>query len=121
MFLAVTLFSLLISPGGFHFVFRITMIFALPVACLYIPFAISLRDAEEGRIWTILGSGIVIGPASLAVWGTAHGSGWQSDDIGPGLGGGLLCALIVGSLTTLIYVIALKIAHWRVKPNVRRG
>jgi hypothetical protein len=44
------------------------MIFALPFWCLYLPFVIALKDAEQRRIWTILFSGILIGPASVAVW-----------------------------------------------------
>ena len=47
----------------------VTMTLALPIWCLYLPFVIALKDAEEWRIWIILFSGILIGPASLASWG----------------------------------------------------
>ena len=42
------------------------MVFALPAWCLYLPFVIAFKDAEGRRIWTILFSGILIGPVSLA-------------------------------------------------------
>ena len=117
LLLSVSLFSLIWSPSSFLFVFRITMIFALPVAFLYLPFVISLRDAEEGRIWTILGSGILIGPACGAIWTLflalrGAPSIWQGDGIAPGAAAGLVFTLIVGLMTTAFYVIALKVFHW---------
>jgi hypothetical protein len=102
-------------------IFRVAMTFALPVWCLYLPVVIALKDAEEGRIWTILFSGILIGPASLALWGLilqlrggdAHQI-WHGDPL-VGLGGiaAITFALIVGFLTTSFYVIALRILHRR--------
>jgi len=113
--LAISLFSLLFGPGAFLFVFRVTMMFAFPVACLYLPVVMALRDTEEGRIWTILASGTLMGPACLVLWGFILDLGghavWQSDDIGLGLGAGLAMALVVGFLTTVSYVTALKIIH----------
>ncbi len=73
--LSVGLFSLWfggIEDGSLKrwlFVFRITMKFALPVAFLYLPIVITQRDAEEGRMRVIAGSGIVIGPASICSFG----------------------------------------------------
>ena len=131
LLLVVTLFSLLFNlvfnRAAFNWVdsvlliFRVTMIFALPVWCLYLPFVIALKDAEERRIWTILFRGILIGPASLALWCfTLQLSGddphriWQGDPL-IGMGGiaAMLFALIVGFLTTSFYVIALKVLHRR--------
>ncbi len=86
------------------------MIFALPVAILYFPFVLSLRDAEGGRIWAILATGILIGPVALALWAFVGHVRWQSNDIGPSLGSCLLCAFVVGLLTASFYVIGLKIA-----------
>jgi hypothetical protein len=102
--------------GSFFFVFRITMMFALPVACLYLPVVIALRDAEEGRMQIIAGVGVLIGPVSLALWVlilTALGKAsiWQSDGIGFGVIPCLILASIVGFLTTMFYVIALKLIH----------
>jgi hypothetical protein len=86
------------------------------VAFLYLPFVISISDAEDGRIWTILGSGILIGPVALAIWGLTLGlsgrhSVWEGDGIGLGLAAGLIFALVVGCLTTAFYVISLKVIH----------
>lgn len=120
LFLSIALFSLIYGARygheSFVFVFRITMMFALPVACLYLPIVIALRDAEEGRMRVIAGSGVLIGPASVAVWGLILGvrgepSVWQGDGIGFGIMTDLILALIVGSLTTMLYVIALKAIH----------
>jgi hypothetical protein len=110
--LSVSIFSLLYGPDSFVFVFRITMIFALPVACLYLPFVLTF--SKKGRLWAIIGSGILIGPASLVLWGVIGGirserSIWQSDGIGLGPGAALVFALIVSILTTTCYVLALKI------------
>jgi hypothetical protein len=51
---AVLLFSLLLSltfggAGSMFPIFRVTTMFALPVACLYLPFLIALRSTEEKR------------------------------------------------------------------------
>ena len=42
------------------------MIYALPVWCLYLPFVIAFRDIKARRI-SVLFTGILIGPASLAL------------------------------------------------------
>ena len=59
--MAVALFSLLFTVlfnrAAFTFsivpIFQPTMMFALPVWCLYLPWVIALKDAEGRRIWTI--------------------------------------------------------------------
>lgn len=116
--LAVSLFSLMFGSSDFFFVFRITMIFALPVGLLYVPFVITLPDAEEGRIWTILTSGILIGPGCLAGLGLVldlcgSPSHWEGDGMAPGLAMCVIFALIVGCFTTTFYVIALKLVHYQ--------
>jgi hypothetical protein len=130
LLVSVTLFSLLFNllfsgPGFFRaetvrLIFRATMIFAFPVWCLYLPLVIALKDAEERRIWVLLFSGILIGPVSLALWGLilqVRGEDprkiWHGDPLLFGLIGGMICALIVGFLTTSSYVIALKVLHRR--------
>lgn len=114
-------YSLLTGPREyfqaetFFLVFRITMIFAAPAWCLYLPFVIALRDAEERRIWTIVVSGILIGPASLLAWGLLlqlRGDDPDTiwgDPLAPGLGACLTFAFFVGSLTTCFYVVGLKL------------
>ncbi len=119
--LSVALFSLWLgqgSPAGFLFIFRITMMFALPVAFLYLPFVLKLKDAEGPRIWKILGSGILMGPAYLLLLGfilelLGHDPHmvWQGDGLDWGVVQCIIPALFVGCLTTLFYAIALKSAH----------
>jgi len=117
------LFSLLpsvfFSVGSVFLIFGVTLMFALPVWCVSVPFVIALKDAEEGRIRTILFRGILIGPAALALWCLILRLGgadpriiWQGDPLA-GVGGGLgmIFALIVGLLATSFYVIALKALH----------
>ena len=129
LLLSVTLFTLLFGrfinrfepfrAGLLLFIFRVTMMFALPVWCLYLPFMLALKDAAERRIWTILLIGSLIGPASLALWGLIlqlRGGNpdkiWYGDPLLGVLGGvaaAMVYALIVGFLTTCLYVIALRV------------
>ena len=123
LFLSVALFSLLYmlyGPASFFFVFRIMMILAFPVACLYLPVVIALKDAEGARMWTMLGAGILIGPAALVLWALILQASdhdvitiWQGDGIGFGVLKGMVLASIVGLLTTAFYLISLKVTHWR--------
>ena len=127
---SVTLFSLLFTllftglgffrAGSVVLTFRVSVLFAFPVWCLYLPFVIAFKDAEQRRGWTILFSGILVGPASLGLWGLIlqlRGGDpytiWHGDPLLFGLRGGMICALIVGFLTTSFYVIALKALHRR--------
>jgi hypothetical protein len=59
LLVAGLLFSVLCSlifggAGSIFLVFRVTMTFALPVACLYLPVLIALRNTEEQRMPIIL-------------------------------------------------------------------
>jgi hypothetical protein len=114
---SVSLFSLAFS-GPFARDFVITMKFALPVACLYLPIAIMQRDAEGWRkVLVIAGSGIVIGPAAMAVLGLilvllGKPHVVEGDPLAPvGLVAILIFAFIVGTLTTILYITALKLVH----------
>jgi hypothetical protein len=96
--------------------FRITMKIALPVACLYLPIVIMQRDAEEGRMRVIAGSGIVIGPAFIVLLALIAGIRGdphviEGDPLAFGLVACLIFAFIVGSLTTILYITALKLVH----------
>jgi hypothetical protein len=114
------LFSLLFNHGAPIFpIFRATMIFALPVACLYLPFLIALRNTEGQRIGIILLGGTLIGPVSIGFWGLVlqmRGGDtqtiWHGDPL-TGLGGfiAMLFALVVGFLTTCSYILVLKVTH----------
>lgn len=108
-----TLSCLLFGPFMF---FYLILIFGLPGWLLYLPFVMAVKDAEGRRIWTILDSGISIEPAAIGLWGlilVRRGgdplSIWYGDPLlGIGMGAGMIFALILGSLTTSIYVFALK-------------
>lgn len=109
------------SVGSVFLIFRVTLMVAFPIWCLSVPFVISLKDAEEGRIRTIFFRGILIGPAALALWclilqlrGADPRMIWRGDPL-TGIGGnlGVIFALIVGFLATSFYVIALKVFHCR--------
>lgn len=133
LLVSASLFSLFLSllfsrAGSFRVetvltVFRVTMMFALPVWFLYLPFVIAFKDAEGRRIWTILVSGILVGPASLGLWGLIlllRGGDphmiWNGDPLLGVLGGiraGMVFALIVGFLTTSLYVSALRVLYHR--------
>ncbi len=125
LLLAVALFSLLFilhgsRPGyfqveGVFWVFCITFTFAFPVWCLYLPVVIKLNDAEGRRLWAILGSGVLIGPVAFALYDFLYhlGGGEPDDPLAPSMTECVFFALIVGSLTTIFYVIALKVhKHW---------
>ena len=115
------LFSVLFRAWSVIVILRVTMVLGFPVWCLYLPFVIALKDAEERRIWITLLSGTLIGPASLALWGLMlqlRGGDpheiWYGDPL-IGLGGfaAMIFAFIVGFVTTSFYVIALRIVHRR--------
>jgi hypothetical protein len=118
--IAVCLFSLLLSrgesDGSVVFMFRVTMIFALPVWLLYLPLVVLLKDAEGRRWWVLLVSGAFIGPLCLFLWGlilqlrgeNAHVV-WQGDGEAPGIAGLMVFASIVGFLTTGLYAVGLKL------------
>lgn len=120
--LSVGLFSLAFarlfgwSPDALARDFLITMKIALPVAFLFLPIVIKQRDAEEGRAWVIVGCGFVIGPAYLLLRTLIAGGGdphaFERDEASPfGIVAFLIFAAIVGSLTTILYVTALKLVH----------
>ncbi|MEO6816608.1 MAG: hypothetical protein ABI177_07885 [Edaphobacter sp.] len=123
LLLAVGLFSVLFirfygASGEVMFIVRVTMMFALPVWLLYLPIIFKLRDAEDNRIWIILGSGILIGPLALTIWclilqlfgGDAHAI-WRGDDLAPSTVACMIFASVVGFMATLPYGIVLKIFH----------
>lgn len=105
-------------------VFGITMIFAFPVACLFLPVVIALKDAAKWRLWVLLVSGALIGPVCIALWSTALvlagrqsvQDAWNGDPL-TGMGTPVLMvfALIAGSVTTILYVASLRIAARRAR------
>lgn len=126
LLLAVLAFSLFAGraeePSISIFIFRVTMIFAFPVWCLYLPFIFFFRNADGRRSAILLLTGILIGPAALTVWCLGHllvgqnlfRSFWNGDsEAGMGTGVFMIYATIVGFLTSAIYVLFLKFAPSR--------
>jgi hypothetical protein len=124
LLIAVALFSLLFirlyggAGSDVMLVCRISMMFALPVWFLYLPFTVKLKDAEDRRIWTILVSGILIGPLSLTIWCLIlqlHGSDahtiWHGDPLIPSTAACMIFASVVGLFATAIYGISLKVIY----------
>jgi hypothetical protein len=111
-------------------VFRIAMIVALPAWCIWLPIVIATKDAEGQNTWTILWSGILVGPASIALRslilllrGANQQTFWHGDPLLGNLGSGIACmilALIVGLFTSFFYVAALKVLHRRSVATDRR-
>ena len=116
------LFGLLSGGAGSIFlIFRVSLTFAFPVGCLYLPVLLAFRNREEKRMPIILLGGILIGPASMALWGLvlewrgfdAHMI-WYGDPL-IGIGGfaAILFAWMVGSLTTFFYYFWLRATRHR--------
>jgi hypothetical protein len=124
LILSITLFSLLLPllwnswGGAVTFLFRVTMIFAFPVWCLCLPFVIAFKDAEKRYPWILLLGGTLIGPALLALWclilqlrgGDPH-TIWYGDPLAGPAVLPWISALIVGFLTTSIYLVSLRALH----------
>jgi NADH:ubiquinone oxidoreductase subunit 6 (subunit J) len=132
VFLAVFLFTLLfmflpairISARSFGeqaqffgLVFRFTLIFALPVACLFLPMALACKDAKHRRFWILLISGAFVGPVTLALWflvlvlfGQNAHELWYGDPLA-GIGGFdcIVFAFVVGTLATVAYILFLRL------------
>lgn len=136
LLLADALFSLLFALLGIMsgsasislavLVFRVTLIIALPAWCVWLLIVIATKNTEGRKTWIILLSGILVGPASIAVWflilvlrGANAQRVWHGDPLLGELGGvvaSMIFALIVGSFTSLFYVAALKALHRRPAP-----
>ena len=117
---AAGLFSLLVSRGtsiqSVIFIFKVTMVFALPVSLLCLPVVFFVKSAGKRQVWILLAIGLLFGPACLAIWGlilqlrsTNAQIIWQGDGESPGVVGAMLCAAIVGLLTTAVYTAILKL------------
>ncbi|MCO5352006.1 MAG: hypothetical protein M9913_14090 [Bryobacteraceae bacterium] len=123
LLVSVTLFCVLFTlvsgslgtRGSFPFIFLGTLVFALPVWCLYLPFILKLKDAEGRRLWVILSTGTLIGPVATglaAVVFLLNTVGLQRIIYGTGdlraIGALMGFAFFVGCLTSAFYVLALR-------------
>ena len=105
--------------GGYIWVYRVTMMFALPVWFVYLPLTVKLKDAEDSRIWILLVSGTLIGPLSLTIWllilqlggGDARTIWGQGDPEAPSTAAFMIYASVVGFVAAAIYGIFLKIIY----------
>lgn len=91
----------------------ITLLFALPAWLLSLPLVITFKDAEGRRGWIILITGVALGPAFLLLWGLVAPSGGIGHMSSQADGFFWISALIVSLLTTISYVLALKIIQYR--------
>ena len=98
------------------FIFKVAIVFALPVSLLCLPVVFFIRSAGKRQVWILLATGLLVGPACLAIWGmilqlrtTNAQILWRGDGESPGVVGAMLCAAIVGLLTTAVYIAVLKL------------
>jgi hypothetical protein len=114
---SVTAFTLLIclrfGSGAAFLIFRLTLVFALPVACLSLPFVLRLKRRDDRK--NILITAPVIGPVSMFIWGLilqlAGGDShniWFGDPL-IGVGGiaAIIFSAVVGFLAGFFYVAGL--------------
>ena len=95
-------------------VFLTTSIYAIPVALLYLPLVIALKDATKWRLWALLIVGVLIGPAAIALWSLIWSlamKGLPEDEISmtalaPSF---TLFAFIVGAIATVAYIFLLRV------------
>jgi hypothetical protein len=121
LLLSVTVFTLLFSlvlgaPGALPLIFRMTMIFAFPVWCVYIPYVV-FANVRSRRFVLAASFGA---PGLLALWffflqlkGTDPESIWRGDPL-VGFGGiwGLLFAFVVGFLASFFYVMGSRVLRF---------
>lgn len=106
----------------FFFNLQLMTIYALAVSVFFLPFLVALKDAEQRRLWMILASGTLIGPACLMLLGLIvqlRGGDphmiWNGDGISLGIVPSIPFALGLGFLTASLYVIGLKVINRRSK------
>ena len=106
--------------------------FVLPVCLLYLPFILKIKDVEQKRIWVILTSGILIGPAVFLLWylvlilrGVLRGESayaiWQNDPDVPGKAVRMAFVAIVGLAIASLYALFLRLrcTNWHRKQLYR--
>jgi hypothetical protein len=114
---AILLFSAVMSRAGgdFGFITWITLRFATPVWIIDLAILIPWRKVSAWMIPVLPIAGAIVGAASLFAWACLdaqlHNSWsrlWVPDE-GPGLGGFLIFAAIVGFVTNACYLAFLSI------------
>jgi hypothetical protein len=105
MLLAVAIFSGILAPiSAWPIIFNFTMVFALPVWLINLPFLFLLRNLDPHHKWMVPALGALIGPACLMLWCgilVFRGYGWLALWNGDPEAFGLLPMLIFASLIGL--------------------
>jgi len=81
------------------------LLFAFPGWVISFPFVLFFKHADGWRAWVMLAIGTAIGPAFMLTWTMLAVGGpwtWQAN------GGALTLSLIIGFLTTFLYVLSLR-------------
>ncbi len=115
MLLAVAIFSLVLGKlGAWLFIFKITLLFALPVWLINLPFLFLLKNVDRHHRWIVPALGAFIGPVSLILWcgilvlrGSNWLSLWNGDPEAGGLESALIFASLIGLGTNSFYTVAL--------------
>ena len=125
LLVSVLLFSAFLSHGWPNQLFiQATLTFALPAWLLYLPLVVTYYGTNPRQYWILLITGVLIGPLSMAAWGailllrgeSAHAV-WAGDPEAGGMASNMLWSMIVGSLTTIFYVTALKLVRSSFRPR----
>ncbi len=100
--------------GSGLFIFKVTMILALPVWLINLPFLFLLKNVDRHHRWIVPALGGFIGPACLTLWcailvlrGSNWASIWNGDPEAGGLGSSLIFASLIGLATNSFYTVAL--------------
>lgn len=108
------------KAGSLDVGLRFTLVFVLPAWLLYLPVILKLKDAGNHRLWIILGSGPLLGPAVLALWfgvsitrGESPSALWQGDPLGPGTPILIFGSAIFTFVIAAIYGASLRLLHAR--------
>jgi hypothetical protein len=120
MLLAVAIFSVVLGRlGSWLFIFKITLIFALPVWLINLLFLFLFKNVDRHHGWIVPVIGALIGPVCLTLWcgilvlrGDNWLSLWNGDPEAGGLESSLLFASLIGLGTNSFYAAAL-ILHKR--------
>jgi hypothetical protein len=115
MLLAVALFCCWLgSAGSWPFIFKITMIFALPVWLINLPILFLFKNAGRHHHWIVPAVGGLIGPFCLTLWccilvlrGNDWLSLWKGDPEAGGLESALIFSSLIGLATNSFYTLAL--------------
>ncbi len=117
MLLAVAIFSVLLRRmGSALFVLKVTMIFAVPVWLINLPFLFLFKNVDRRHRWIVPALGGLIGPVCLTLWcgilvlrGSNWPSIWNGDWEVGGLGSesALIFSSLIGLSTNSFYTVAL--------------